>query len=215
MTDVSDTSADQADFFASSGELKHVAELCNALYERELHYLATQGPSQIALLRRRLKGLSHHIRRAAYFLASNDSPISVDVHNASWQARQAAKCPGSQTDAAKTSDWFYRHATPGLVVPVRVTELDRQHIELDSVDRVDKHAQQMHINKYGWFAFSGAPVEIREMAGESWVLKPTKTIMTAACCGHTWNHKGRSLPRALALREMLLSTTINWRHFYL
>ena len=216
MTQVSDTSADQADFFAQGDELKHVAELCNALYERELDYLATYGPSQISLLRRKLKGLSHHIRRAAYHLASNDSPLDVDNHNASWQAKQSAKCPGSNIDKDKAADWFYRYAAPGLVVPVKVTLLDTHHIELDSVDRVDKTQHCVHLNKYGWFTTKGKPAE--ERADEqvlTVLMKPSKAIMTAACCGHAWSHKGRKTPRTLSLREMLLSTTINWKTFRL
>lgn len=215
MAQVSDTSADQADFFAQGNEVKHVAELCNALYERELHYLATHGPSQLSLLRRRLKGLSHHIRRAAYFLASNDAPIDVDVHNASWQAKQAAKCPGSNADKDKTADWYYRYASPGLVVPVNVTLLDNQHIELDSVDRIDKEKHRVHLNKHGWFTTQGESAEEAASDVSKVLLKPSKAIMTAACCGHAWNHKGRKMPRTLSLREMLLSTTLNWKTFRL
>lgn len=215
MTQVSDTSADQADFFAQGNELKHVAELCNALYERELHHLATHGPSQISLLRRRLKGLSHHIRRAAYFLANNDSPIDVDIHNASWQAKQSAKCPGSNADVDKNADWYYRYAAPGLVVPVKVTLLDTHHIELDSVDRIDKAQHRVHLNKHGWFTTKGQFAEEADGNVSKSLLKPSKAIMTAACCGHAWNHKGRKMPRTLTLREMLLSTTINWNTFRL
>ncbi len=214
MTQVSDTTVNQADFFAHGDELKHVAELCNALYERELQHLAAHGPSQVSLLRRRLKGLSHHVRRAAYFLARNDAPITVDIHNASWQARQSAKCPGNKAEPQKVADWFYQHAAPGLVVPVKIDAAEGQTIELDSVDRIDKAQRQLHVNKHGWFSLNGASNE-NNAGPEKTVLKPTRVIMTAACCGHTWNHRGRSMPRALTLREMLLSTTINWKTFTL
>lgn len=214
MTQVPDNTADQADFFAHGDELKHVAELCNALYERELDHLASHGPTQLSLLRRRLKGLSHHIKRAAYFLARNDAPIAVDIHNASWQAKQAAKCPDNKAEPDKVADWFYQHASPGLVVPIRLETPEGQTIELDSVDRIDKAQQRIHVNKHGWFALSGESSE--DVSGmHKRLLKPTRVIMTAACCGHTWNHRGRRTPRALTLREILLSTTINWKTFKL
>lgn len=220
MTSGTDNPSSQTDFFELSSSQTsahpHFAELCNALYERELQQLAIQGPAQIQLLRRRLRGLSHHVRRAAYFLANNDAPIRVDSHNASWQGTQAGKCPGSSIDVDKNTDWFRKHAQHGLVVPVKVTLLDSQHIELDSIDRVLVDEHQLHLNKHGWFSFSGDQREASEaLPCQTKLLRPTKPIMTAACCGHTWNHSGKSSPRALTLREMLLSGTINWKTFRL
>ncbi|WP_414830021.1 hypothetical protein [Alteromonas sp. H39] len=221
MTSGTDNSSSQTDFFELSSSQTsahpHFAELCNALYERELYQLATQGPSQIQLLRRRLSGLSHHVKRAAYFLANNDAPIEVDSHNASWQGKQAAKCPGYQVDGEKNAAWFARHAQHGLVVPVRVALLDTQHVELDSVDRVLPDERKLHVNKHGWFHFSGEPLAEASSAplSQHQLLRPTKPIMTAACCGHAWNHKGKTSPRALSLREMLLSGTIDWKTFRL
>lgn len=47
------------------------------------------------------------------------------------------------------------------------------------------------------------------------LLKPTKIFLTAAVCGHCWNYRGKTTPRRLSLRELLLSTSINWKHFRL
>lgn len=47
------------------------------------------------------------------------------------------------------------------------------------------------------------------------LLKPTKTIMSSACCGHMWNYKSKSNPRSLSIREMRLSTQVNWKNFSL
>ena len=220
MTSGTDNPSSQTDFFELSSSQTsahpHFAELCNALYERELQQLAIQGPAQIQLLRRRLSGLSHHVKRAAYFLANNDAPIAVDSHNASWQGKQATKCPGNNNDVDKTSDWFRKHAQHGLVVPVKVVSMESQHIELDSIDRVASHEHKLHLNKHGWFAFSGEPDTATDAPLiQTMLLRPTKTTMTAACCGHTWNHKGKSTPRSLSLREMLLSGNIDWKTYRL
>ena len=47
------------------------------------------------------------------------------------------------------------------------------------------------------------------------LLKPTTAIMASACSGHMWRHKSKGAPRALSLREMRLSTHINWKNFTL
>ncbi|RDV24351.1 hypothetical protein DXV75_14115 [Alteromonas aestuariivivens] len=215
-----DPLSSQTDFFANPGESvtqqPQFAELCNALYERELRYLANQGPSQPRLLKRRLSGLSHHVKRAAYFLASNSYPIDVDSHNASWQARQANRSPARTADSDKTAEWFRRYAQHGLVVCIRVQQLDNEHIELDSIDRVQTESRSLHVNKHGWFSFDGEYLDTPDSANtQKQLLKPSKPVMTAACCGHSWNHKGKISPRALTLREMLLSTQIDWKHFRL
>ncbi|MEW9799343.1 hypothetical protein [Alteromonas sp. CYL-A6] len=220
MPQASDNPSTQTDIFGhqslSEGNGQPIAELCNALYERELASLATHGPSQISLLRRRLSGLPYYVKRAAYELAHHQSPLEVDTHNASWQAKQAAKCPGKQPDSDKTADWFSQYAAPGLVVPVLITRLDNEHIELDSVDRVERDSLRLHTNKYGWFTFNGAPEQTASANEPSrQLVKPSKATMTAACCGHSWNHKGRISPRALSLREMMLSFGINWKTFRL
>ena len=221
MAHSTDPASHQSDFFnavESDTSQRTVAELCNALYERELLLLAQQGPTQTSLLRRRIAGLSHHVKRTARFLAAGSVPLELDAHNASWQAKQAAKSPARISDDDKTLEWYSQYAKVGLVVPVRVQEFDNEHIELDSIDRVQQENQTLHVNKFGWFDFSGTPVESpARFEGKAHLkltlLKPSKTIVTAACCGHSWNHKGRISPRTLSLREILLVSTVDWRRF--
>jgi hypothetical protein len=209
----------QADFFSivqSPGpELADFAELCNALYERELLSLAHSGPNQLNLLKRKLAGLSHHIKNVAYYLCRHQAPLEVDTHNASFQHKQAAKSPGRLLDKDKNTAWFSAHAAPGLVVPINVVGLDSNHIELDSVDRIDMEQGAIHTNKHGWFEFSGVATKQNESIIEKQLLKPSKAIMQAACCGHRWNHKSRKTPRSLTLRELLLCAQIDWKRFTL
>ena len=102
----------------------------------------------------------------------------------------------------------------------------------------------VHLNKHGWFTVDGvnrgnsqeanrrnkqashyiesSDEESRESGLENYgtfdsktLLKPTKTIMASACSGHAWNFKSRVSPRALSIREMRLSTQINWKNFTL
>lgn len=205
----------QTDIFADDLQQRHFAELCNALYERELRALAQQKSNNISLLQRRLGGLSHHIRRLAEHLLSNSAPIEVDVHNGSWRAKQAAKSMLAKADDEKTALWFAKRARPGLVVPVYLNDRGIEHLELDSIDRIGQENNRLHLNKHGWFGFEGLRVNDGEASPHLSlrILIPTKATMSAACCGHSWNHRGRTQPRALTLRELLLSTTINWRTF--
>ncbi|NVK55672.1 MAG: hypothetical protein HWE26_08665 [Alteromonadaceae bacterium] len=221
MTQLPDDASHQSDFFnavESDASQRTLAELCNALYERELSLLAQQSHNQVSLLRRRIAGLSHHVKRTARFLANGSVPLTLDEHNASWQARQAVKSPARNDKPEATLRWYTEHAKVGLVVPVRVQEFDNEHIELDSIDRIQPVNQTLHINKLGWFDFSGTQVEspARYRSANHFrltLLKPSKTIVTAACCGHSWNHKGRTSPRTLTLREILLVSTLDWQRF--
>lgn len=204
----------QVDIFSNDAQQQQYAELCNALYERELKTLSKQDVTSINLLQRRLSGLSHHIKRAAEHLLLKPTPLNVDLHNASWQARQAARCMASGADPKRTADWFYKHARFGLPVPVFETDMGLQHIELDSIDRIDNQTQRIHLNKHGWFYFSGEQVNADVNAiRHKRLLQPGKATLTAACCGHRWSHKGKAGPRALSLRELLLSSTINWKTY--
>lgn len=216
-SDHADLASQQTDFFQaveSDTSQRELAELCNALYERELQYLSASGPRQINLLRRRLAGLSHHVKRTARFLVSRTTPLTLDQHNASWQAKQPGKSPARKAEPDDCLHWLAKYAKAGLVVPVRVQEFDNEHIELDSIDKVQTENQTLHINKFGWFDFYGNPLEdARFTPRQINLVKPTKAIVTSACCGHSWNHKGKTLPRRLSIREMLLVSTLDWRHF--
>lgn len=211
----------QVNIFSDSQQQTHFAEICNALYERELITLAHQPISNISLLQRKLGGLRHHVKRAAYHFIHHTGPLSVDVHNASWQAKQSATCMGRRHDKDKTHQWFAQYARSGLPVVIYVKNINGEHLELDSIDRIDTDTQQLHSNKFGWFAMNGTndidrvSSNIRDHAalGKYVLLRPSNAIFSAACCGHTWNHKGRSHPRTLTLRELLLSGSINWKNF--
>ncbi|MGS2719869.1 hypothetical protein [Paraglaciecola aestuariivivens] len=210
------SNAQQTDIFSDDQSQLHFAELCNALYERELASLANQKFNNISLLQRKIGGLRHHIKRAAYSLLQADTPLEVDLHNASWQAKQAAKCMANKSDADKTQAWFAKHTQIGRCIAIHVNTLGAEHIELDSVDRIDLEQNKLHGNKFGWFALDGQflePQRLKEDILNVQLLKPSKAIFTAACCGHTWNHKGKSQPRALSLRELLLSLSIDWKTF--
>ncbi|MBU3004180.1 hypothetical protein [Paraglaciecola arctica] len=206
----------QVDIFSDDQRQLHYAELCNALYERELASLAQQKITNVSLLQRKIAGLRHHVKRAAYSLLQKQSPLQVDIHNASWQAKQAAKCMANNYDPQKTQQWFSKDIQIGCCVAVYIKQLGCEYIELDSIDRIDLNQHKLHTNKFGWFNLDG------EFADQNYrqedilnlrLLKPSKAIFTAACCGHKWDHKGKGQQRALSLRELLLSLSINWKTF--
>jgi len=206
----------QSNIFSDDQRQQYFAELCNALYERELQVLAQKKLNNISLLQRKIGGLRHHIKRAAEQLLSHAGPLQVDLHNGTWQNKQMAKCMAEKFDRELTQFWFVKYARFGLCVPVHVSELGIEHIELDSIDRIEAENKRMHLNKHGWFDFNGDCPEgqsdnVHDV--QKRVLKPSKTLLAAACCGHSWNHKGRSQPLTLSLRELLLSGSINWQNF--
>jgi hypothetical protein len=210
------SNSQQVDIFSDDQSQIHYAELCNALYERELASLSQQKISNINLLQRKIAGLRHHVKRAAYSLLQHQSPLQVDVHNASWQAKQAAKCMANNYVANKTQQWFSNDIQIGCTIAVHVKRLGCEHIELDSIDKIELSSHRVHTNKFGWFNIDGEFTEdnyrLLDVLGLR-LLKPTKAILTAACCGHKWDHKGKGQQRALSLRELLLSLSINWKTF--
>lgn len=203
----------QTNIFALATEYPNVAELCNALYERELLNLASSHISDPALLKRKLSGLTYHIKNAAEFLLNHPTPIEVDVHNGSWKSKQANKCPARNIDLDKNTAWFSQHLYHGAVICVYHNDFGNEHIELDSVDIMTDDATGFHANKHGWFEFDGSSRDSLNDNQLVHVVKPSKAILSAACSGHTWNSKGKTSPRALSLRELLLSTNINWKTY--
>ena len=201
----------QETIFSLSAKYPNFAELSNALYERELQVLANSTISDPGLLKRKLKGLSHHIKNATTQLLNGDAPISVDVHNGSWQSKQSNKCPLSSQSPERTLQWFSKTAKLGDVVPIYIESLGQTHIELDSIDVMQ--SDRLHLNKFGWFSKSGEYFDIVPKQAKYRLLKPTKSILIAACAGHCWNARGKGIPRALSLRELLLSTEIDWKIF--
>jgi hypothetical protein len=194
------------------------AELCNALYEREVHLLAIAEITSIQNMQGRLKSLPHYINRTAnrmvYVNELGLSPLTLDVQNATWSAKQASKLSVLSQNEQDVFSWYItlinqtNKASLGLVVPILNTE---RHIVLDSIDRIDTEKRRIHTNVSGWFSL------IDENVGHSLrLLKPTKKVMLAACAGHQWQDQKNSTklrPIIPSLRELLISCAIDWQNF--
>lgn len=208
---------EQSDIFFQDPDSAAFAELCNALYQRECLFLAEYGPNQTALLKRKLKHLHIHVTQSAEQLLNNTSPLVVDRHNASYQAKQSSKCPSTKQTSETIKEYFAQHQTIGAICAVSINEMGMTHLEIDSLDRVDAEKALIHVNKFGWFNISGQPTnregDILNQHGiqQITLLKPTKAIMSAACCGHRWSHSGKISPRVLTIRELRLSFNIKWK----
>ena len=193
------------------------AELCNALYERELTALARDEQVILASLQSRIKSLPHYVKRTAFALLNAQTPLELDIQNASWSAKQSNAHPSiSQLsgDDENVMTWYRNQSlTLGLVVPIGLNN----HIVLDSIDRIDREKQRIRTNVYGWFYLTTNSSDNHEdselLKNGVNLLKPTKKIMTAACAGHCWQNNRKSQPIMPSLRELLLSCTINWRNF--
>lgn len=212
------SNSQQTDIFGTSEQQQDFAELCTALYEKALAELAEQPIKQVEFLQKRLGSLPYHVRLAANKLLSGTSPLDIDIHNGSWQSKQKNKCMASLVSQEDTQKWLSQFVTFGLALPVHLSENGLEFFELDSVDRIDAAKQRFHLNKHGWFDFSGSsqlgkneqsnpPSLIKR------VCKPTKGIMSASCSGHCWTSRGKTNTRRLTLRELLLSTTLDWKSF--
>lgn len=198
----------------------HFGELCAALYERELHDLSWHGTDNPTFLKRRLASLPYYVRRAAFALLNlADCPLQLDVQNASWQAKQSLRPPAGVPTVATFPDpklpaWLHKAAVLGLVMPVQYEQDPLIAVHLDSIDGIDSDGSKfstpaVHLNRFGWFAFTGEPLE----GQNAWLLRPSKRSISAACCGHQWSAAGRKAPRTLSLREVLLAATLNWKNF--
>ena len=182
------------------------AELCNALYERELRQLSEFTTSSVPAIQGRLKSLPHYIKRTAYSMLQAKTPLTIDVQNASWSAKQGLHMPLSGQDLASVNQWYLSiHLHHGLVVPIATTST----ILLDSVDRIDIEKQRFRTNVHGWFCLSADSND--NTNGQ--LLKPNKKVMAAACSGHSWLNDHKANPVIPSLRELLLSCAINWRNF--
>ena len=182
------------------------AELCNALYERELGLLSELALSSAPSIQGRLKSLPHYIKRTAHSMLQVETPLKLDVQNASWSAKQSVQMPLNGQDSESVNRWYIsanlRH---GLVVPIATEST----ILLDSIDRIDLEQQCFRTNLHGWFYLSA----IAQNKTTDQLLKPNKKVMIAACSGHCWLNTHRSNPMTPSLRELLLSCAINWRNF--
>ncbi|WP_286235067.1 hypothetical protein [Thalassotalea sediminis] len=180
------------------------AELCCALYEREIATLSNLQIDNPHVLQGRLKSLSYYIKRTAEKMLQAETPLTLDIQNASWSAKQSAHMPLTGQDSSAISQWYLTNKLAlGLVVPIA----DNNRIMLDSIDRIDVENNRFRTNTFGWFDLTKQKYERLQL------LKPNKKVMTAACSGHTWNNDVKGNPVMPTLRELLLSCEINWRNF--
>ncbi|MDG1921485.1 MAG: hypothetical protein P8I90_00830 [Glaciecola sp.] len=209
---------EQSDIFFQDPNSVAYAELCNALYQRECEFLAEHGPTQASLLKRKLKHLHTHVTQCAERLLHNTSPLQVDKHNASYQAKQSPKCPSRKQTNEIIQSYFNTHHHVGSILVVAVNHLGMTHLEIDSLDKVNNEHALIHVNKFGWFNYAGQPVNAEGSCIEQTnalqtltLLKPTKSVLISACCGHRWSHIGKISPRVLTMRELRLSFSIKWK----
>lgn len=198
---------EQASLWKSEQQSSDFAELCNALYERELHTLANIDAVSVGLIQGRLKSLPYYIQRTARLMMQCSTPLTLDIQNASWSAKQATRLPLSDQEQYLVKQWYgsieLKH---GLVVPI----VHDNHIALDCIDRIDLTEHRFRTNVHGWFYFDDSAIEKHSPYT---LLKPNKRVITAACAGHCWVNNHTSIPVMPTLRELLLSCTINWRNF--
>lgn len=198
---------EQASLWKSEQQSSDFAELCNALYERELHALANMDTLSVGSVQGRLKSLPYYIQRTARLMMQCTTPLTLDIQNASWSAKQGSRLPLSEQDRDVVNQWYASTALKhGLVVPI----VHDNHIALDCIDRIDLDNQRFRTNIHGWFLFQNKATEQEPLYT---LLKPNKRVMTAACAGHCWVNNHKSIPVMPTLRELLLSCTINWRNF--
>ncbi len=193
------------------------AELCNAFYERELRLLVHAQTLSIETMQGRLKSLPHYIKRTALLMMNvtlqAQSPLTLDVQNASWSAKQINKIPLAEQSDDSIFTWYLENSLSlGLVVPILV----KNHIVLDCIDRVDSKNKRLRTNTSGWFSLSSIESEEKKPLKNKRLLKPNKKVMIAACTGHCWqidNNSLKLIPIIPNLRELLLSCAINWKNF--
>lgn len=197
----------QTSLWQAQQQAPQFAELCNALYERELTSLAANTTLSIQALQGRMKSLPHYIKRAALLMTSVDFPLTIDSQNATWAHKQPSKLPLSQQDDDATWSWYFAKPLPyGLVVPIALAD----RIVLDCIDRVDTENKRLRTNVFGWFY---SPNDLKNSQPEVKLLKPNKKVMLAACAGHCWKNQLKQRPIIPSLRELLLSCDINWQDF--
>ena len=204
-------SSQQADLFALDQQRVLYAELCNALYARELQRLSQhlEPSGDAARVARMLASLPYYVERAAFHIVRGHSPLTLDGQNGSWIAKQATKAP--VPDSEKNHAFYSRFAQIGMLVPVLVAQQGMQYVMLDTLDQVSSN--RVHCNQSGWFDLQGQYQDSRIQHQKVTLLWPGKKHFTPACCGHRWQQYKITSPRTLSLREMLLTTRINWKNF--
>lgn len=200
------------------------AELCNALYERELRSLATTELANIQSLQGRLKSLPYYVNRTAHLMllvkAQGITPLILDSQNASWSAKQASKLSLAGQAVNDILSWYLsKKIALGLVVPI----LHEKRVVLDCIDRIDIENKRLRTNASGWFTLSEQGIKAQDECNRRSLiklLKPNKKVMLAACTGHCWQMTTPSTTNTIklqpiipSLRELLLSCAINWKDF--
>lgn len=204
---------EQTSLWQDEKQLADFSELCSALYERELAVLADTHFNSVHAMQGRLKSLPYYIKRTAHMMLRSSSPLTLDVQNASWSAKQASKMPLSGQTIELVNQWYLsQNLVHGLVVPVANSD----HIVLDSIDRIDNEKQRFRTNLHGWFSLTDNKLSSQSLCENSnngRLLKPNKRVMTAACTGHCWLNNHKANPVIPTLRELLLSCAVDWRNF--
>lgn len=193
----------QTSLWQEQQQTNQFAELCNALYERELSLLADMATDNAKALQGRLRSLPYYVQKAAHAMVNADTPLELDAQNGLWSTKQSRNMP--LTGQADEDIWQWYQASnvvPGLVVPIK----EQHHIVLDCVDRIDTQKDRFRTNAHGWFSAEQLSNNVFQL------LKPTKKVMMASCAGHTWQENGPCRPIIPSLRELLLSCTINWKN---
>lgn len=189
-----------------------LAELANALYERELSRLSQDTELTAELLKKRLGSMSFYIKKAAEHISDLYTPLDLDSLNGSWISSQSSKPHSLKAQPDKTQLFYSEHAKMALIVPISIMNFGIEQVVLDTIDEIDTANNKIHCNEHGWFNANGSQ-QTDSQVHQKLLLKPNKAIMAAACCGHQWLNQRRSTPRLLSLREMLLASRINWRQF--
>ena len=203
---------EQSSLWKTEQQSFNFAELSNALYERELNILANIENASVSFVQGRLKSLPYYIKRTAHSMMTCDTPLNLDIQNASWSAKQSAKMPIADQEHLTVNQWYSKiKLKHGLVVPI----VHNTYIALDCIDRIDEENSRFRTNAHGWFCYSECQKNDESVNNhlKYRLLKPNKRVMTAACSGHSWVNSHRSIPVMPSLRELLLSCTIHWHNF--
>lgn len=195
----------QSSLWQDQQRTSEYAELCNALYEREVGQLAKNDALSDVTLRGRLKSLPYYVQKAAHQMVSTDTPLDLDSQNATWSCKQSKAIPLTGQEPETVWQWFEASGVEvGLIIPVFTGE----QILIDSIDRVDENGKRFRSNLHGWFTQDCFEKDSHQL------LKPTKKVMMAACAGHRWRDNKVIIPKTPTLRELLLSCAINWRNLH-
>lgn len=195
----------QQSIWQEQAQASEYAELCSALYEREISLLSAMQVQSINAIQGRLKSLPYYVQRTAHLMLETDAPLELDYQNAAWASKQARQMPESGQSLEDVWHWYQSIKWQvGLIVPVK----DKDHIVLDCVDRIDSENNRFRTNIYGWFSQANLTPKTNAQ-----LFKPNKKVMMAACAGHRWQENKVVTPIIPSMRELLLSCTINWRNF--